>query len=431
MKEKNDFKSYANSFQAVTVPGLSRIGALCALLGDPQRGMKFIHVAGTNGKGSVCANLACILEAAGFKVGKYISPNLIRVNERITVNGAEISDAALRALLARIEPLCGEVEAAQGLCPTQFEIWTAAALLYFKEQKCDYAVLEVGLGGELDATNIIEENELAIITRLGLDHTQYLGSAIGEIAAAKAGILKQKCRTGTVVTVEQEPEAQRVIADRASHLGLALHVPSFVMHGAEGMHEVFDCEGICGIRCGISGLHQVENAALAVSAARLLGVEERFIKSGVAAARNPARFELIRTSPTVIYDGGHNENGIAALTASLKRYFGEVEKTVIFACMADKEIAESLRMLAPMTHFIFTEVRNNPRALGAEDLKEKAARLGFEGEAYASIGEAYERAVQFGHLTVICGSLYLYRDFREYLPQENGADIGAPQNIEI
>lgn len=418
----NDFKGYANSFQAVTVPGLSRVGELCRLLGDPQRGMRFIHVAGTNGKGSVCANLACILEAAGFKVGKYISPNLVRVNERITVNGAEISDADLHALLGRIEPLCAEVEEATGLCPTQFEIWTAAAFLYFKEQACDYVVLEVGLGGELDATNIIEENELAIITRLGLDHTQYLGGTVGEIAAAKAGILKRKCHTGAVVTVEQELDALRVIEARAAELGLMLHVPNYTPLGADGMYEVFDCDGIDGIRCGISGLHQVENAALAVSAARLLGIDERFIKSGVSAARNPARFELLRTEPTVIYDGGHNENGIAALTASLDRYFGKAEKTVIFACMADKEISESLKMLAPMSHFIFTEVHGNPRALSAEGLKTRAAELGFVGEAYDSIGAAYERALELGRLTVICGSLYLYRDLTEYLDAKRAED---------
>lgn len=415
MKKDESFKNFANSFQAVTVPGLSRIGALCKKLGDPQRGMKFIHVAGTNGKGSTSANIACILESAGYKVGKYISPNLLKVNERISVNGEDISDEELSDLLSRIEPLSAEVEKEDGLAPTQFEIWTAAAFLYFKEKSCDYVVLEVGLGGELDATNVIEENTVAVITRLGLDHTQYLGSTIEEVAAAKAGIIKKKCDTGAVVTVEQVPEALAVIEKKTSACGLSLMIPKYESAGTDENFEVFDCEGIRNIKCGISGLHQIENAALAVKVAKLLGIKEEHIRAGIASARNPARFELIRNDPPVIYDGGHNENGIEALTASLMRYFGACEKTVIFACMADKDIEASLKMLSDKTQFIFTEVKDNPRALSADALKKKAAALGFVGEAYENVGDAYEAALKAGRLTVICGSLYLYRDFREYL----------------
>lgn len=415
MKSKNEFKNFANSFQAVTVPGLERIGALCQKLGNPQNATKFIHVAGTNGKGSTSANLACILEAAGFKVGKYISPNLIKVNERISINGTDISDEELSELLDKIEPLSKEVEYELGLAPTQFEIWCAAAFLYFKKQKCDYVVLEVGLGGEFDATNIIEENELAIITRLGLDHTQYLGSTIEEVAAAKAGIIKRKCNTGAVVTVNQVPTALKVIERRASELGSRVLIPEYTPRYTEGTLEVFDCEGIEGIKCGISGLHQIENTALAVLAAKLLGISDEHIKIGVAAARNPARFELIRENPTVIYDGGHNENGIEALVASLCRYFCNVEKTVIFACMEDKDIKDSLRMLSENTHFVFTQVKDNPRAMKAETLSTKAKALGFDGSTFESVGDAYEFALKQGRLTVICGSLYLYRDFMEYL----------------
>ena len=414
MKEK-EFQNFANSFQAVTVPGLERISALCEKLGSPQRGQKFIHVAGTNGKGSVSANLACILEAAGFTVGKYISPNLLRVNERISVNGVDISDGELATILARIEPLSAEIEKEIGLAPTQFEIWTAAAFLYFKEKKCDYVVLEVGLGGELDATNVIEENELAIITRLGLDHTQYLGNTLESVASAKAGIFKKKSGTGTVITTNQAPEAMDVIRKKADELSLKLLVPSYRPTAVSGLGEVFDCEGISDIRCGIYGYHQIENASLAVAAGKVLGIDDAIIKLGVSRARNPARFELVRENPTVIYDGGHNENGIEALTASLDRYFGGVEKTVIFACMADKDIENSLRMLGKNTHFVYTEVKNNPRAMTASDLKKRAAELGFDGPSFDTVGQAYEWALAEGRLTVICGSLYLYKDFKEYL----------------
>ncbi len=415
MKNTENFKSFANSFQAVTVPGLSRISGLCRRLGNPERGLKIIHVAGTNGKGSVSANLACILNEAGFKVGKYTSPNLIKVNERISADGADISDGELSEILSRIEPLCKEVELEEGLAPTQFEIWTAASFLYFAQKKCDYVVLEVGLGGELDATNVIEENELAIITRLGLDHTQYLGSTIEEVAAAKAGIIKRKCNTGAVLTVNQVPEALEVIKEKAEALGQKVIVPSYAPRRIEDSFEVFDCEGISDIKCGISGFHQIENASLAVMAAKLLGISEEHIKSGIRNARNPARFELIQEHPTVIYDGGHNENGIEALISSLKRYYGKAEKTVIFACMADKDIKESLRMLSENSHFLFTEVKDNPRAMKAEELKNRALSLGYEGLAFDSVGEAYEYALSQNRLCVICGSLYLYKDFKEYL----------------
>ncbi len=420
MIKDDKFKSFANSFQAVTVPGLSRIGALCKMLGDPQKELKIIHIAGTNGKGSVCANIACILEAAGFKVGKYISPNLLKVNERISINGTDISDGELSDILSRIEPCSSQVEKEEGIPPTQFEIWTAAAFLYFSERKCDYVVLEVGLGGELDATNVIEGNELSVITRLGLDHTQYLGTSIEEVAAAKAGIIKKKCTTRAVITASQDKSALDVIKKRANECGARVLIPEYSPVSTDGIHEVFDCEGIKNIKCGISGFHQIENASLAVMAAKLLKIDECHIKAGISAAKNPARFELVCENPIVIYDGGHNENGIEALNASLLRYFGNREKTVVFACMADKDINNSLKMLSKNTHFVFTEVNDNPRAMKSGDLKSKAKELGFFGEAFDNIGDAYEYAVKENRLTVICGSLYLYKNFMEYINKIGG-----------
>ena len=411
----NKFEQYANSFQAVTVPGLERISLLLSKLNNPHKNLKFIHIAGTNGKGSVSANMACILEEAGYKTGKYISPNLIKVNERISINGTDISDDDLSKILATIEPYSKEVEEETKLAPTQFEIWTAAAFLYFSEKKCDYVVLEVGLGGEFDATNVIEKNELAIITRLGIDHTGYLGNTITEIAKAKAGIIKADCSTGTVITVNQQSDALKVIEDTAAKFNSRLIVANPTPIRTEGAYEVFSIAGIENIVCGISGYHQIENASLAVLAAKVLGIEEDKIKRGIKRAKNPARFELIRENPTVIYDGGHNENGISALTSSLKRYFDDSEKTVIFACMEDKEIEDSLRMLSyGKTNFIFTTVKNNPRAMSARALKERAEKLGFFGEHFEEIADAYKAALKKNKLTVICGSLYLYKDFCEY-----------------
>ena len=412
--KNNDFKSYANSFQAVTVPGLERISALLEKLGNPEKKLKFIHIAGTNGKGSVSANMACILEDAGLKVGKYISPNLIRVNERISVSGVDIPDNELSEILGIIEPLSLEAERELGLAPTQFEIWTAAAFLYFARMNCDIVVLEVGLGGEFDATNVIEGNEIAIITRLGIDHTGYLGNTLSDIAKAKAGIIKKKCRTGKVVTVDQDGDALAVIEKRARELGSEVIVANPTPCGVFGMKESFSIASVNDIKCGISGYHQIENAALAALAALELGIDEKYIKSGIARAKNPARFEIIRENPTVIYDGGHNENGIAALVCSLKRYLGNEKKTVIFACMRDKDIKDSLAMLSySETDFIYTTVKDNPRASGAKELYERARELGYDGAYFDSIKDAYEEALSRGRLTVICGSLYLYKDFQE------------------
>ncbi|MBQ3017072.1 MAG: folate family ECF transporter S component [Clostridia bacterium] len=410
----SDFKSYANSFQAVTVPGLERISRMLDHLGHPEDKLKFIHIAGTNGKGSTSANIACILEEAGYTVGKYISPNLIRVNERISINGADISDKDLSRILGLIEPISKSVEDELTVPPTQFEIWTAAAFVYFAEQKCDYVVLEVGLGGEFDATNVIKANEVAIITRLGIDHTGYLGSTIAEIAKAKAGIIKENSRTGAVITVEQEPEAMEVLRAAAEENGCSLEVAKPVSLYVSGTHECFSLGGLDRLMTGISGYHQIENAALAVLAAKALGIEEGFIRRGISRAKNPARFEVIRKNPTVIYDGGHNENGIASLTASLERYFGKADKTVIFACMKDKEIDESLKMLSENnTKFIYTTVKDNPRAMGASELATKAKKLGFEGMWFDEISDAYKYALMQGNLVVVCGSLYLYKDFEE------------------
>ena len=410
----NTFKAYANSFQAVTIPGLERISRLLDYFDHPEDKLKFIHIAGTNGKGSTSANIAAILEEAGYTVGKYISPNLIKVNERISINGADISDEALSRILEAIEPISKKVEEELMLPPTQFEIWTAAAFIYFKEQRCDYVVLEVGLGGEFDATNVIKSNEVAIITRLGIDHTGYLGNTIEDIARAKAGIIKETSRTGEVITVAQEAAALEILRDTAERYGCRLNVASPVALYPVGVRECFSVAGYDKLITGISGYHQIENAALAVLAAAALGINEGAIRRGIARAKNPARFELIRKKPTVIYDGGHNENGIAALNASIERYFGKCEKTVIFACMRDKEISESLKMLSENgTEFIYTTVKDNPRAATAKELSEMASKLGYPGAYFEEIEEAYKYALSKNKLTIVCGSLYLYKDFQK------------------
>jgi len=416
VNDGGDFKTYVNSFQTVSRLGLERESDLLARLGNPEKDLRCLHIAGTNGKGSVAAYLSAILKEAGFTVGLYTSPNLVRVNERIAVSGEPISDADLDRLLERVEGAAKETEAALHETPTQFEIWTAIAFLFFSEKKVDYVVLETGLGGEFDATNVIGGNVAAILTKIDLDHTEYLGDTIEKIATTKSKIVKAACETGFVFSAPQTPEAERVIRERAEAVGVTPVFSEPPAPGAfDGVAERFSYRGI-DLAPSLGGVHQIENACLACDVALKLGISPAAIAAGIRAARHPGRLELLSRDPEILYDGGHNPNGITALNASLDRYFPGREMTVIFACMKDKEIAPSLRLLAePGREFIFTAVQNNPRALDADALCEKAAELGIAGEVCPTLGEAIERAKERGKTILICGSLYLYADLPDGL----------------
>ena len=271
--KKGDFKTYANSFQTVSRLGLERETDLLARLDNPEKDLHCLHVAGTNGKGSVAEYLAAILRAAGKSVGLYTSPNLVRVNERISVNGEPIGDADLDRLLGVVERAAKETEAALGETPTQFEIWTAIAFLYYKEKAVDYVVLETGLGGEFDATNVIPGNVAAILTKIDLDHTEYLGDTIEKIAETKSKIVKAACESGFVISSPQTPGAERVIRKRAAAVGVT---PVFVEVPGPG-----DFDGICerftyrdiDLAPSLGGVHQIENACIACETALRLGID--------------------------------------------------------------------------------------------------------------------------------------------------------------
>lgn len=400
-----NFVKYANSFQTVINLGLGRISALLELMGNPQDELEFIHVAGTNGKGSVCAFLEKMFEAAGFKVGKYTSPNLIRVNERIMVNGKEIPDSCLNPLLERVGELCRKVNEKCGETPSQFEVWTAAAMEYFSKEKCDIVILEVGLGGEFDATNVIKKCKAAIITRIACDHCAYLGNTLAEIAHAKCGIFKEGC---SVVALCQEEEVNSVIKAEAQnkHCPLVFVKPPESC-GFEGTKEKFVLDET-QLKSGLGGMHQTENAALAARAGLLLGIDMATVKLALATAKHPGRMEML--TENIIFDGAHNPNGVEALVKSLERYFPKTKQTIIFACMKDKEIEQSLKMLAsPEREFIFTQV-DNPRSMHAHELCAFAKSLGIEGETADDLAQAVSMAKAKNNLTIICGSLYLYED---------------------
>ena len=398
-----------HDFHNVIRLGLERIEMMLELLDRPDRKLKFVHVAGTNGKGSTCAFIESALICEGKKVGKFTSPNLVSVNERICVGGKDISDSDLERVLGRAESCADEVEKVRGERPTQFEIWCAAAMLYFAEENCDIVVLEVGLGGEFDATNIIESCEVAVICRIEYDHMGYLGNTLREIAKAKCGIIKENISTKTVVTGTQCDEAMALIresGDKFGHRLVCANVPSPANHS--GIYEHFTYKGDT-FPLSLGGTYQLENAATSVLALEALGVSDESVKYGLTHAKHRARFEEIDKG--TIFDGGHNPDGIRALVSSAKRYFDSKKIRIIYACMADKDIKNVLLQLKEIAHeFVFTTVSDNPRAMTPEALCNFAKdECLIEGKCFDNLDAARKSATD-ADVTIICGSLYLYGD---------------------
>lgn len=411
------FDRYARARQEKPRLGLCRMEALLAELGHPERSLACLHIAGTNGKGSVAVFLDSILREAGHHVGRYTTPELCDARERITENGQEIGEEELASLLSEMEAPTARVAEKLGDMPSPFEIFTAAAFLHFARQGCEYIVLEAGMGGALDATNVIEAPLVSVLTRISMDHTAYLGKTLGEIARQKAGIIKPACRTGSVFSAPQCAEVAAILEEEAEKAGNTL---TFVAPPPPkrhyGMNEVFFFPGYGDIRCGLAGVHQIENAYLALSVAHRLGIDIFAAQCGVTFARHPARMEILRQDPLLLFDGAHNPGGIDALCTSLTRYGVGAPCVCIYATMADKDHRACLARLAEMhgMQFIFTEVADNPRALPAAELAREAREMGVTGEAVPTLGKALRVAAGRGLPTVICGSLYLYAD----LPKE-------------
>ncbi len=394
-------------------PGLERVRALCEALGNPQNEMKFIHVAGTNGKGSTSAMLDSILREAGYRVGLYTSPFILRFNERIRVDGEEISDGELAKITEEIRPIAE----AMADKPTEFELITAIAFAYFKQRGCDIVVLECGLGGRFDATNIVKTTTLSLITGISKDHTAILGDSIEKIAWEKAGIIKP----GTpVVFGGENEEARRVIADEAAKLSAPLsfvdhekiNIKSFDLSGS-----LFDFGDWQDMKIGLLGTYQPRNAAMVLSAVDELSrlgiyIPEDAVRRGLEKAKWAARFEIISSDPTVIFDGSHNAEGIRAAKESVLRYFGDKKVIVISGVLADKEYEKIAEDIAEIASEVFTITPENPRALTAEKYSEVIREKGAMAHPCKSIGEALMRATDAANkenpAVVILGSLYTY-----------------------
>ena len=354
-----------------SVPGLERISALLDVMGHPERQCKFVHVTGTNGKGSTCAMVASILRKAGYRTGLYTSPYLIRFNERIQVNGEQISDKDICELTEYIKPMADSIFER----PTEFEMVTALGFEYFARQHCDIVVCEVGMGGEFDATNVILPPEAAVICNIGLDHTEVLGDTLEKIAATKAGIIKPGC---DAVIYREKPSVEAVFEERCEKLGVPLHKADFdslqlLSHSLEG--QVFDWEDFKGLQLPLLGEHQLHNAAVALTTARVLQkrgwrITDENIREGIETVRWPGRFELMRREPMFIIDGGHNPQCIEALVKNIEDYLPGRELTVLTGVLGDKDFHCMYRDVARYAKEFITITPANPRALPADKLAE-------------------------------------------------------------
>lgn len=403
-------------------PGLSRTEELLKKLGNPEKNMKYIHVAGTNGKGSTCAMLDSVLREAGYKVGLYTSPYIVRFNERMQINGEPISDSELAELVEIIKPVAETMDDK----PTEFEIITALAFLYYKRNNCDVVVLEVGMGGRLDSTNVIESPAVSVITGIALDHTGVLGNTVAEIAAEKAGIIKKGC---PVVYGGRDDEAYKVIFDKALENETSVKrtkLSKIRIHSMSVEGTVFDYAAYLDLKLSLLGKYQLDNAATVLETIGALNkngfrISVGAIRAGLANAKWHARFELLANDPPVIFDGSHNIQGVTAAAESIKKFFltGKKQKkvTLLMGVLADKDYGDMVSVLAPLAEKVFTITPPSPRALSSDKLAEVFEKNGVPAVAGSTVAEgvdsAYAYAKAEGVPLVMLGSLYMYGEVSE------------------
>ena len=391
-------------------PGLSRVRELLDRLGRPQDRLKFVHIAGTNGKGSCAAMLASILKSAGYRTGLYTSPYLFRFNERMQIDGRPIEDESLADLVERIRPHAEAMEDH----PTEFELMTAAALLWFERERCGIVVLEVGLGGRLDATNVIGAPEAAVIMNIGLDHTEILGNSLEQIAAEKAGIFKPGCEA---VAYQQPESVMEVLRRKAREAGAALReadfsrlVPEF--DSLEGQSFLYKDEPYA---LSLLGDHQLRNAAVVLETVEVLRrrgweLPREAVEHGLYAAAWPARFELVSLEPPFVVDGGHNPQCAESVRTNLLHYFPGRRRVLLVGVLADKDYPALFAILNQAADAWVCVTPDSERALPAEALGRHLARFGKPVTVCASIPEGVETArEQAGEDGVACavGSLYM------------------------
>lgn len=399
--------------------GLERTKELLFMMGNPEKKLKFIHVAGTNGKGSVCAMLSSVLTEAGYKTGRYTSPYIERFNERICIDGEPISDDELAVLTGYVAEFAEKMSDH----PTEFELITAVGFEYFKRKNCEIVILEVGLGGELDSTNVIDSPIAAVITALGLDHTTELGDSIEMIAAAKAGIIK----SGTsVVYYGSEKAADDVIAAKCKNVGARLKTPDYSQIKLMTSDErglVINYKNYKHITIPLMGEYQQKNAAIVLEVIDIFtekgyALSENAIRDGIAKTLWPARFEKLHKNPTLIFDGGHNPQGVKAAIGSLNLHFPGKKAVLVVGIMKDKNVDGVLSLLAPYADKLFAVTPDNPRSLDSHELCKMATEHGINAVNSCSVKEGIDAAIGYAcdkKIILAIGSLYMYSEVKKAL----------------
>lgn len=414
-------------WQAMSL-GLERTHALLAGLGNPQKQLRFVHVAGTNGKGSTCAFLASVLEQAGYRVGLFTSPAVYSFEERIRVNGQPITYDELTSVTEAVKQVAEALEEH----PTEFELLTGVAFVHFARSRCDVVVVEVGMGGRLDSTNVIEAPEVAVITPVSFDHCAFLGDTLAKIAGEKAGIIKQGA---PVVCAPQAPEAETVICQIAH--ACACPFVQVDLSLEQGSEECFSYRDRHDLALGMRGVFQLENAATALDALDVLKqrgwvISEEAIREGLRLAHWPGRFEVVSAEPLIIFDGGHNFSGISALAASLQHVYPQHYRIAISGVLADKDYRDMSEVLVDIADEIIAVAPDNARALAAKDYAEALRRTHEPrrthivveapsiSEGVAEALKRYEGAhrANLVPLICVCGSLYLLGSVMEVLRQD-------------
>ena len=417
------------------VPGLDNIRELCRRLGDPQKELVFVHIAGTNGKGSLSAYLSSVLKNAGYRVGKYVSPVIYQFREMIQVNDRMITKKALCQGMEEIKNVCDEMTAAGLPHPTPFEMETALGFLYFKEKKCSVVVLETGMGGLLDATNIVENTAVAVLTSISMDHMAFLGNSLGEIAAQKAGVMKPGCRA---VSAAQAPEVVEALQSAADERGCPLTAVrsdeiTAIKYGLERQRFNYGCYK--NLEISLAGRFQVENAALAVEAVEALRekgfcISEAALRNGLKEARWPGRFTVICRKPLFIVDGAHNEDAAKRLAESIEFYFTNKEIIFIMGVLKDKEYEKIIGLTCSFAkHIITVTPPDHRRALPAYELAQAAAKVHGSVTAADSLEEAVEMSGLLAGrdgVIVAFGSLSFLGRLTEAAGSAFGGTVGRP-----
>ncbi|MBQ4565052.1 MAG: bifunctional folylpolyglutamate synthase/dihydrofolate synthase [Oscillospiraceae bacterium] len=423
LKTVDETLNYIHSyFWKGSIPGLSRTNELLERMGNPHKKLKFVHIAGTNGKGSTASMLASVLTAAGYCTGLYTSPYINCFNERMQVSGRMIEDELLIDIVNFVKP---HAEAMTDH-PTEFELVTAIGMEYFARKNCDIVVLEVGMGGELDSTNVIDTPEAAVIVNIGLDHTDVLGNTLEEIASAKAGIIKG----GDAVLYRCSPSVEAVFEEKCAATGTRLHKADFdsirlVERSLEG--QTFCCGGLENLEIRLLGEHQLRNAAVVLKTLEVLqakgwNITEEQLRKGLKDTAWPGRFEVLRKEPLFIIDGGHNPQCMAALAENMAGFLPDRPITALTGVMADKDFSDMYRLVAPYITRYVTVTPGNPRAMAAEKLAEVLSVFGKPVTPCATVAEGVKTAIaqtEANGAVLAFGSLYMLGDIRTAVEELN------------